>query len=217
MNKKQILFSALAVIVLFGGLYGVYKLIGSGPDQSLITKIKTERPPERTLWDKQGVHTLTVFSDYQCPACKAFHEYLTGFEASSSPHISITKKTAFVFRYFPLYQIHEHAFSLAYAAEAAARQGKFEEIANRFFADQVKLEGVKDLNSYFAEVSKDLKLDSKKFASDMKDESLQKPVQDDLSLGEQLGVNSTPTFYLDGEKLENLTPVDLLKILKGLK
>ena len=217
MNQKQILFSALAVVVLFGGLYGVYKLIGGGPDQTLIAKIKTERPADRTLWDKQGVHTLTVFSDYQCPACKAFHEYLTGFEASSSPNISITKKTAFVFRYFPLYQIHEYAFSLAYAAEAAARQGKFEEITNRFFADQVKLEGVKDLNPYFMEVAKDLKLDSKKFAADMKDESLKNLVQNDLSLGEQLGVNSTPTFYLDGEKLESLAPTDLLKILQRLK
>ena len=217
MNKKRVLFSAIAIVLLFGGLYGVYKLIGSGPDQTLIAKIKAERPPERTLWNKQGTHTLTVFSDYQCPACKDFHEYLTGFEASSSPHISVTKNVAFVFRYFPLYQIHEHAFSLAYAAEAAGRQGKFEEISSRFFADQGKLEGVKDISPYLTEVVKDLKLDGKKFTADMKDESLKNLVQNDLSFGEQLGVNATPTFYLDGEKLDSLAPVDLLKILKDLK
>lgn len=217
MNQKQILFSTLAVIALFGGLYGVYKLLGTGPDQALITKVKTERPSERTMWNREGAHTLTVFSDHQCPACKIFHEYLAGFEASASPQLSITKKIAFVFRYFPLYQIHEHAFPLAYAAEAAARQGKFEAITRRFFADQVQLEGVKDLNPYLAQVTKDLKLDNKKFVTDMKDGALQSLVQNDLSLGEQLGVNSTPTFYLDGEKLENLAPLDLLKILKDLK
>lgn len=217
MNQKQILFSTLAVIALFGGLYGVYKLVGAGPDETLIAKIKTERPAERTMWNREGAHTLTVFSDHQCPACKVFHEYLAGFEASASPNIALTKKTAFVFRYFPLYQIHEHAFPLAYAAEAAARQGKFEDITKRFFADQVKLETVKDLNPYLAEVAKDLKLDTKKFVADMKDGALQSVVQNDLALGEKLGVNSTPTFYLDGEKLENVAPMDLLKALKELK
>jgi protein-disulfide isomerase len=217
MNKKQILFSTLAVLSLFGGLYGVYKLIGGGVDETLIAKIKTNRPTERTMWNREGTHTLTVFSDHQCPACKVFHEYLAGFDASSSPNIDVTKKVAFVFRYFPLYQIHEHAFPLAYAAEAAARQGKFEDITNRFFADQTKLEGVTDLNPYLAEVAKDLKLDSKKFVADMKDGALQSVVQDDLALGEKLGVNATPTFYLDGEKLESMAPLDLLKLLKALK
>lgn len=217
MNQKQVLFSILVGVVLFGALYGVYKLVGGGPDESLITKIKNERPQERTMWNREGSHTLTVFSDHQCPACKIFHEYLAGFEASSSPNIDVTEKVSFVYRYFPLYQIHEHALPLAYAAEAAARQGKFEEMTNRFFADQVKLETVKDLKPYLAQVAKEFKLDEKKFQSDMNNGALQSVIQDDLALGEKLGVNATPTFYLDGEKLESLAPADLLKVLKGLK
>jgi len=217
MNQRQIFILIAALVVLFGGLYGAYTLIGAGPDEALIAKIKTDRPVERTMWNREGAHTLAVFSDHQCPACKAFHEYLAGFEASASPNFAITKKVAFIFHYFPLYQIHEHAFPLAYAAEAAARQGKFEEITKRFFADQAKLETVTDLNPYLLGVAKDLHLDTKKFSLDMKDGALQSVVQNDLSLGENLGVNSTPTFYLDGEKLDNLTPMDLLNILKGLK
>lgn len=217
MNQKQVLFSTLVVLVLFGALYGVYKLVEGGPDDSLIAKIKSEKPAERTMWNGKAAHTLTVFSDHQCPACKVFHEYLAGFEASSSPNIDVTKKVAFVFRYYPLYQIHEHAFPLAYAAEAAARQGKFETMTNRFFADQVKLETVTDLKPYLAQVAKEFKLDEKKFQTDMNDGALQSVIQNDLALGEKLGVNATPTFYLDGEKLESLAPADLLKILKGLK
>jgi len=217
MNQKQVLFSILGGVILFGALYGVYKLVGGGPDESLIIKMKTERPKERTMWNRDATHTLSVFSDHQCPACKTFHEYLTGFEASSSPNIAITKKVAFVFRYYPLYQIHEHAFPLAYAAEAAARQGKFEEATTRFFTDQAKLEVLKDIKPYLAQVAKDLKLDEKKFQTDIMDGALQSVIQDDLTMGEKLGINSTPTFYLDGEKLENLTPIDLLKVLKELK
>ena len=217
MNQKQILYTTIGLVVLFGGLFGIYKLLGTGPDESLIAKVKIEKPPQRTIWNKTGAsHTLTVFSDFQCPACKLFDEYLAGFTASASPNLSITKKTALVFRYFPLYQIHEHAFPLAYAAEAAARQGKFAKISARFFADQTSLEGVKDLSPYLSKVAKDLKLDEKKFVTDMNDKTVQDVIQSDLSLGESLGVNSTPTFYLDGEKLENVAPLDLLNLLKKL-
>jgi len=217
MNQKQILYSTLALLGLFGTLYIVYKLIGGGPNESLITKIKSEKPAERTLWNREATHTLTVFSDYQCPACKIFHEYLSSMEASASPNISITQKVSYVFRYFPLYQIHEHAFSLVYAAEAAGRQGKFKEISDRFFADQIRLETVKDINPYLIEVAADLKLNNKQFITDMKDKALQSVVQNDLALEDGLGINATPTFYLDGEKLENISPADLLKLLKELK
>lgn len=217
MNLKQVILLTLSGIVLFGGLYGVYVFLGAGPNEKLVAQIKEERPTDRTLWNKEGEHTLVMFSDYECPACNTFHEYLTGFEASSSPNLKVVKNVAFVFRYFPLYQIHAHAFTLAYAAEAAARQGKFEEATKRFFADQVKIKPMKDLTSYLAQVAQDLKLDSKKFMADMQDESLKSIIQNDLSLGEELGVNSTPTFYLDGEKLENIAPVDLGNQLMQLK
>lgn len=217
MNNKQIVLSIAAVVVLFGALYGVYALIGGGPDQTLIKQIAEERPASRTMWNKNGKHTLAVMSDYQCPACKIFHEYLTGFTASTSPYIEVPKNTAFVFRYFPLYQIHQHAYYLAYAAEAAARQGKFEEISKRFFADQTKLETVPDIKQYVAEVVKDLKMDEKKFQKDVNDGALQGLVQADLQLGEKLGVNATPTFFLDGKQLDSMSPLDLANLLKDQK
>ncbi|MFZ2206651.1 MAG: thioredoxin domain-containing protein [Microgenomates group bacterium] len=217
MKHNQIIFSIIAAVLIFGGLYGVYKIVGGGPDQALLKKISEDRPQERTMWTKNAKHTLAVFSDHQCPACKIFHEYLSSFEDTKNENNAVTKKVSFVFHYFPLYQIHEHAFPLAYAAEAAARQGKFEEATARFFKDQVQLETVKDLKPYLNGVIKDLKLDEKKFNTDMNDGALQSVIQDDLQFGEKLEVNSTPTFYLDGEKLENMSPAALTKLLLELK
>lgn len=217
MKHNQIIFSIIATVILFGGLYGVYKIVGGGPDQALLKKISEDRPKERTMWSKSANHTLAVFSDHQCPACKIFHEYLNSFEDEKNENNAVTKKVSYVFHYFPLYQIHEHAFPLAYAAEAAARQGKFEEATARFFKDQVQLETVKDLKPYLNGVIKDLKLDEKKFNADMNDGALQSVIQDDLRFGEKLEVNSTPTFYLDGEKLENMSPAALTKLLLELK
>jgi len=217
MKHNQIILSIIAVVAVFGSLYGVYKIVGGGPDQALLKKIMEDRPKERTMWNTKAKHTLAVFSDHQCPACKVFHEYLNTFEDVKNENNSVTKNVSYVFHYFPLYQIHEHAFSLAYAAEAAARQGKFEEATNRFFKDQALLETAKDLKSYLSKVAKDLQLDEKKFSKDINDGALQSVVQDDLQFGEKLEVNSTPTFYLDGEKLENISPADLTKLLKGFK
>jgi len=216
MKNNTIVLSIVAILVLFVSLYGVYKLVGGGPDETLIKKIHEDRPTQRTTWNKKANHTLAVFSDHQCPACKVYHEYLSAFENEKNPDNAVTKKVAYVFRYFPLYQIHEHAFPLAYAAEAAARQGKFQQMTNRFFADQSKFETMKDIKAYVMGVAKDLKLDETKFQKDMNDGALQSSVQDDLALGEKLGVNATPTFYLDGEKLENMSPADLAQVLKKL-
>lgn len=217
MKHNQIIFSIIAGVIVFGGLYGVYKIVGGGPDEALLKKISEDRPKEKTMWNQKAKHTLAVFSDHQCPACKTFHEYLTSFEDEKNENNAVTKKVSYVFRYFPLYQIHEHAYSLAYAAEAAARQGKFEEANNRFFKDQVLLETTKDLKAYLSGVAKDLKLDENKFNTDMNDGALQSVIQDDLQFGEKLEVNSTPTFYLNGEKLENMSPAALTKLLLELE
>jgi len=217
MNTKTAILSTLVGIALLGALYGVYVLVAGGPDQKLIDKVATVRPTHQTLWNAKAPHTLTVFSDYECPACKVFHEYLSEFEASGSPYIKIPQNVALVFRYYPLYQIHPHAMDLAYAAEAAARQGKFKEISNQFFADQTKVEQMTDVKPYIKQVVKDLKLNEEQFNSDFKDGALQGVIRSDLELGDKLGINATPTFFLDGKQLESMAPLDLLNLLKDLK
>lgn len=216
MNTKNIVLSIVGIVVLFGALYGVYTVLNAGPDPVLLEKIKTERPQNRTLWNKEGKYTLAVMSDYQCPACKAFHEHLETLAASDSPNVDVTKKVAYVFRYFPLYQIHEHAYYLAYAAEAAGRQDKFEQITNRFFADQSQFTPGFDIKKYVAGVATELGLNIDTFNKDINDGALQGVIQADLQLAEKLGVNATPTFYLNGERLESMSPADLTKLLQEL-
>ncbi len=217
MNTKSIVLSIVGIGILFGALYGVYSLLNAGPDPKLIEKIKTEKPQTRTLWNREAGNTLAVMSDYQCPACKVFHEHLATFTASDSPNVAVTKKVAYVFRYFPLYQIHDHTYYLAYAAEAAARQGKFEEMSTRFFSDQSRFTAGFDIKKYVAEVAMELELNMDTFNKDINDGALQGVIQADLHLAEKLGVNATPTFFLNGQKLESMSPADLTKLLQDLK
>ena len=103
--KKQIIYSIVALFILFGGLFVVYKLIGSGEIDEKTQKEIMVHIKGRTTWNTKAPHTLTVFSDFECPACKTFDEYLHALESSKTGNAEVTKKTAFVFRYFPLYQI----------------------------------------------------------------------------------------------------------------
>ncbi len=149
---------------------------------------------------------LVEFSDYQCPACKAFEETVEKIITSSN------NKLLFVYRHFPLDQ-HPMALRSAITSEAAGRQGKFWEMHNLLFKNQDKLS-----EKEFRDLANELKLDMTKFEADLKDQKLTEKVNFDRADGLKLGINATPTFYLNGMRLTLNTPEDLSKeIEKVLK
>ena len=79
---------------------------------------------------------LVEYSDLECPACQNAHNIIKSIEASGSADFEITKKVTFVYRHFPLFQIHTKVNVAAYASEAAAKQGKFWEMTDILFKNQ---------------------------------------------------------------------------------
>lgn len=132
---------------------------------------------------------LVEFSDFECPACAAFQSALKALELEY-PALKI------VYKHYPLPQ-HPNSLEAARASMAAGEQDAFWEYHDVLFQNQNDL-AEEDLIQY----AKDLGLDSKKFASDMKSEKLKTLVNTDIKTGESLGVNSTPTFFLNGKLLE---------------
>ncbi len=141
---------------------------------------------------------LVEFSDFQCPACKAAKP------AADAVIAQYKDKIVFGYRYFPLDQ-HPFGMKAAIAAEAANRQGKFWEMYDLLFANQEKFS-----DSIFTDLAKQLNLDMDKFTKDLADNTIKQKIEQDRSYGSQIGVNATPTFYLNGKKL-NLTSFDDLK------
>ena len=131
---------------------------------------------------------LVEFSDFECPACAAFQTALKRIEVEY-PALKI------VYKHYPLPQ-HSNALKAAYASMAAGEQDAFWEYHDLLFQNQNDLKE-EDLITY----AKDLGLDVKKFESDMKSEKIKTLVQNDINTGEKLGVNSTPTFFLNGRLL----------------
>ena len=112
----------------------------------------------------------------------------------------------FVFRNFPLSQIHIHALRAAYAAEAAAKQGKFWKMHDLLFDNQFAFED-SDLTTY----AQNLDLDMRQFAEDIKSEEIAKKVKDDFLSGVRSGVNGTPTFFINGVRFDQPSEVESLQ------
>lgn len=129
--------------------------------------------------------TIVEFSDFQCPHCGAAHpetqRLLREFEG----------QVKLVYKYFPL-SGHSRALPAARAAEAARAQGKFWEMHDMLFENQRALED-EDIRKYAAQIG----LDMERFERDWSSESTLQRVEADRQLGMKLGIEATPSFFID--------------------
>lgn len=134
---------------------------------------------------------LEEFSDFQCPACKAYFEVVETVRSEFSED-----ELDFQYKHLPLTTIHEYAYSSAIASEAAREQGKFYEYYRILFENQDNLTD-EDLLNY----AQELELDIDKFKSDLENPDVISRVDNDAKEAEDRGYDSTPTFVLNGKRL----------------
>jgi len=201
MNKNTIIISVISILGIFLLLFGVYKLI-SQPVQTDFSQAKKLKANDHIKWSPERKNILVEYSDLQCPSCKGAHDFLKTIEASGSADFEITNKVTFVFRHFPLYQIHDKAYTAAYAAEASGIQGKFWEMVDMLFTNQQTWSTNNNPKDLFLKYAKELQLDVEQFKKDSDSTAVKNRVSEDLREAEQMGVNSTPTFFLNGQKVD---------------
>ncbi|MFC5523086.1 DsbA family protein [Polaromonas jejuensis] len=131
--------------------------------------------------------TLIEYGDFECPSCFQAHAALK----IMLPHFD--RQLRFVFRHFPLREIHPHAELAAEAAEAAGAQGKFWPMYELLFEHQQHLKE-KHLLDYAGQVG----LNLPRFQNEMNDHVYLQRVQEYMQGGQHLGVRGTPAFYVNG-------------------
>jgi protein-disulfide isomerase len=162
-----------------------------------VLSIATEDRPARGRADAPV--TIIEFTDYQCPSCGALHpivEQLAG---------EYGEKLRLVIRDFPLDR-HENAFKAAEAAEAAREQGKYWEYIDILFQNQNAL-GIDKLKEYATQIG----LDRAKFDAELNSGKFAEQVKRDLNDGNRLGIESTPTVFINGRKFTGEKTHDSLK------
>lgn len=138
---------------------------------------------------------LVEFSDFQCPACLAAEPAIKQALATYPDNLQ------FIYRHFPLPQ-HKNGRVAATLAEAAGAQGKFWDMHDKLFDSQSDWSVLPDPKPYFLELSKSVNLDEEKIKQALENNTFKSKIDDDVAEGQSLGVNSTPTFFLNGKKLK---------------
>ena len=159
--------------------------------------------------DPGAVVTLVQYGDYECPYTRmsrhAVHQLQREFPDS----------LRFVFRHFPLEDIHPHARAAATAAEAAGQQLDFWTIHEFLFEHQKHLEE-RDIQRYAVELG----LHTRRFEHDRESSVVARHIDRDLHSGERSGVEGTPTFYVNGMRhdggydIEGLRPAIVASMQK---
>lgn len=152
--------------------------------------------------------TLVEYADFQCPACGAYHPLLKQLKSEYG------NKVLFVYRQFPLTQIHINALLAGKAAEAAGMQNKFWEMHDMLYEKQTEWSEKADAKTIFLDYAGTLGLDKEKFSKDIELPEVNSKIQASYVAGEKLGVQGTPTFFLNGVKIpKNPSSVEEFKAL----
>ncbi|MFO7190621.1 MAG: thioredoxin domain-containing protein [Thermocrispum agreste] len=198
------------VVVLALVVFGAILLFGGDDDNGTTAAAPSETlVPEdaHTLSeaDPDGPQvTLVEFLDYQCSACAAYYRNIT-----SKIEKDYAGRITFVPRNFPL-DIHPLAPLAARAAEAAGKQDKFAEMYTKLYQNwtdwAVQGESLrsdpKEAARQFERYAREIGLDVAQFRADIEAADVSKKVQRDMADGEKLGVEATPTFFINGKRFE---------------
>lgn len=178
---------------LYKRLFDKYKVsILHKEPESLVEQVSADDDPGSGPADAPV--TIIMFSDFQCSACAATHPILKKVIAEYEG------KIRFVVRDFPLESIHENAFTAARAAAAANAQGKFFELAELLYKNQETLDTA-NLKKYAAEIG----LNAVQFEIDFNSPKVTDEIRKDIADGETLGINSTPTIFINGRRVRHLS------------
>ena len=139
--------------------------------------------------------TLEEFGDFQCPPCRSFVAFTEQLLKEYDSRLRI------VFRHFPL-SAHEHALEASLAAEAAGLQGHFWEMYDVLYREQAAWSKAPNARELFESYAGTIGLNVDQFKKDMEGEQAKERVESDQARGQSLGINLTPTIYINGQPVD---------------
>ena len=166
-------------------------------DQGRLSLPVTDR--DHAQGSAEAAVTLVEYGDYECPHCGHAHPIVKEVQRR------LGAKLRFVFRNFPLAEMHPHAQHAAEAAEAAAGQERFWEMHDTLFEHQRSLE-----DRHLVQYAQTLGLDAQRFLQDLTSHTYAGRVREDFRSGVRSGVNGTPTFFINGVRHDDSWDIETL-------
>lgn len=166
------------------------------------------KPPTHITGMQDTKVKLVEYSDFQCPACRAYYPMVEQVIEKYKDQIS------FEYRHYPLTTIHRNAFAAARASEAADKQGKFWEMYRLLFVNQSAWERSGSAQMTFEGYAKQLGLDVAQFKADFASSETNSAINASIAEFNRRGLpKSTPTFLLNNKKIEPRSVGDFSKLI----
>lgn len=152
---------------------------------------------------------LTEYADFECPACGEFYPVV------SDVYAKYKDQMAFEFKQFPLSSIHRFAIPAAKAAEAAGQQDKFWEMHDKLFENQATWSKSPNPQAFFVKYAEEIGLDVALFKQHMRASLIADHVSSQFNEAREKGLTGTPTFFLNGERLEFKTVPEFIEKIES--
>lgn len=201
MTKKQWVGLLLAVVAVFVALAFVNQsqkidLSNVNRDQILAASDNSGQIADRVLGNPAAKLVLIEYADFQCPGCAGANESIRKLIEKHPDQVAL------VFRHYPL-NGHTSAFAAAAVAEAAGQQGKFWEMVDLLYQNQVTWSSnVDKRDQTFKNYAENLGLDLEKFDQDRASSQVSQKIKFNSKLAQSIPISETPSFFLNGEKIE---------------
>ena len=189
------------IIIVILAMVGLFVFTG----KSNKTTSSSAQPTNHVIGGGTKHVSLVEYGDFQCPFCGQYYPTLKQITDTYKQDIT------FQFRHFPITSLHQNAFAASRAAEAAGKQGKFFEMYDALYQTQQSWSSSNAPQSTFEQYAAQLKLDVTKFRADYTSGEVNDAINADMAAGNKLGVQGTPTFFLDGKQVQINNTVEAFK------
>jgi protein-disulfide isomerase len=196
--KRRIVLWSSAVLGLVVLVLGLIKITGPAPSE-MTRLVDHNSVADWSRGNRSAQIILIEYSDFQCPSCVRYHRITKRLIDEEGENFKFT------FRHYPLKK-HANAKLAAISSEAAGRQGKFWEMQDLLFKRQKEWakRKKKEAEMLFVQYADALNLNMGQFRRDLRSQSLKNKVSNDYQIGWVSGVISTPTFFLNGQKITKM-------------
>lgn len=211
MTKEAKILIGIAIAVVIGGiLLAIFANPQPEAPGAAVDSQSLVRENNYMTGSKDAKVTIVEFGDYQCPACKAAHPEVKAVLEQFKDNEDVN----FVFRNFPLDSIHPNAHISSEAAEAAGAQGKFWEMNDLLYTRQAEWENSQSPLDIFVRYAQEIGVPNvDEFKTAVEQRRYADIINTDYKDGQAVGVNSTPTFFVNGVKQAKVLQRDELKAL----
>jgi protein-disulfide isomerase len=201
--KSFIWIGGITIVLIALMLWGVGISSGTNP----AFELGAVSPMDNVKGNASSTVVIVEYSDFQCPACRTYYPILREITTEFGDRV------AFVYRYFPLSSIHANAAPAAWAAQAAANQGKFWEMHDLLFEKQSEWENEANVLPLFESYASLLGISVDQFKADFSSKQVRDFVKAQELSALKFGLAGTPSFFINGVQIQNPTSTESFRAI----